>query len=120
MVAFLNAAEIDAQRLDLIDEMSAIVDVAKHQERELSDDESARIDQIQGADGKGGLLAKLDADYARKKAIENRSMEIALNRTGTGEIKVPSGKDEDSVIANIKVPARAKSTRGPERVHRRT
>ena len=111
MVAFLNAADIDEQRNELVAEITAIIETAKAEDRELSDDESARIDEIQGPDGKGGLLNKLDQDYDRKTAIENRKKEIVKNRVAAGDVPQPleAQADAGDEMTNVVVPAKAKS-----------
>ena len=102
MSCFLNAAEIDERRNELIDEASAIVEVARDEKRDLTDDETSRIDAIQGSDGKGGELGKLDADYNRVKAIEDRRAVKAAERA---QPLVVDAGGIDNPLDAIRVPA---------------
>ena len=103
---YLNIADIDQRIDELTAEAEAILDIATEQDRDLSDDESVRLDEIQGKDGKGGELASLKADRSRKQAIADRQAQKLANRIDSGLAKF-SDHDEKSIT----VPARAKSSR---------
>ena len=103
---FLNLADIDQRIDELTAEAEAILDIATEEDRDLSEDEVSRIDEIQGKDGKGGILASLRDDRSRKQAIADRQAAKIANRIDSGVAKF-SDHDEKSIT----VPARAKASR---------
>ena len=105
-MAFLNLADIDQRIEELTAEAEAILDMATEADRELSDDETERLDEIQGKDGKSGILCSLKADKTRKQAIADRQAQKLANRIDSGSVRF-SDHDEPS----FSVPARAKSSR---------
>lgn len=108
MVSFLSAAEIDEQRNELIARMEAIVETAKDAGRDLTDDEQSEIDQIQDKD-----LPEADAKFDRFSKLEARTRAKVDAKIDSGQISLPVDGDqsEDSAIASIKVPAKARANR---------
>jgi len=76
-----NVNDIRNEIQNLSAEVDAIIDVASEEQRELTEDESKRIDEIQGsADGEsGGLLKGLTENLSRLKKIESRKAAMILS-----------------------------------------
>jgi HK97 family phage major capsid protein len=76
-------------------EVEAIVAVATEESRELSQEEVARVDEIQGKDGANGLLGDLKAKLDRATKIEARAQvvlapQVEAAQVSNQEIRVPA------------------------------
>ena len=71
-----NLLQVREEIAKLSAEATAIVNVAKEESRELTTDETSRVDAILGVDDKPGLLDVLRKDEARALRIENAQREI--------------------------------------------
>ncbi len=101
---FQSAADIDEQRTELIDRMTAIVDVAKSENRDLSADEEADIDRIQAE------LPKLDSKHDRQTKVEAYSAKRAGQKAD--QLAVPQSTEETDALVNaVKLPATARKPR---------
>lgn len=108
------------------DTVQAILDVAEKDGRDLSAQEKADIDRINGRGKPGeagyikGEIAELEDELDRVERIENRQAELAQARVATGAGNInpgqghPSerelqGRDEDEPrVARIRIPAKAR------------
>ena len=88
----LDTKELQERRGDMLDEAQALSALAIEENRELTDEEAGRIDSILGQgtagdDGyRAGTIAKLDADLARARRLEE--LQAAQARQRTGEIRL--------------------------------
>ena len=89
--------------------VDAIVALAKEENRDLSAEETAEVDRIQGTDDKPGVLQKL---YADEKRAARMSQNSAARVRSIGSIEVSGSTEGNSIAASepprIKVPATAK------------
>ena len=89
--------------------VDAIVALAKEENRDLSAEETAEVDRIQGTDDKPGVLQKL---YADEKRAARMSQNSAARVRSIGSIEVGGSTAGNSIAASepprIKVPATAK------------
>ena len=105
------------------DKIDAILDVAKKDGRDLTDDERSEIDQVQGRGKEGeddhlpGRLCGLQDDLKRIEAIEQRQLDRAKERQkdrarhtqsegpDDDDKGSPRGTDSDLRAARVKIPA---------------
>ena len=109
MSAFKNAGTLDEEIVELVSECETIINRAKREDRELNAKEAARIDEIQGEDGTGGLLAAKEVEYKRLRAAENRSAQRIDEKLRDGTLKLPgtgvdpvTPSDKYSVVQDLK------------------
>lgn len=65
---------------ELCNRVDAIVDLARADKRDLSAEETAEVDRIQGSGKAGGEIAALQAQLERAEKIEARQAQIAAER----------------------------------------
>jgi HK97 family phage major capsid protein len=110
--------DIKNQIQDLSAEVDAILEVATEESRELTGDEAARIDEIQGsADGEsGGLLKGLTENLSRLKKIESRkaAMLVASDKQASaGNLPAVASAPAGSVnMQAVRVPVAAQRHAG--------
>lgn len=104
------------------DRAQAIIDVARAAKRDLSDEETAEIDKINGSGKKGeaaykaGVIDKLQAELQRAENIEARETELNALRTPVAKRIAQSGdgapndsaEEQATRVSRIKVPAQAR------------
>lgn len=94
---------------NLFDEVEAVLAVATKEQRELTKDEQARIDVINGVGDDTGELGKLKAEEARLQKVEDMRKEIAANRAAENRLFVRELNEElEPQARKIVVPATAK------------
>ena len=116
-----TSAEIREEMGRQYDKAQAIIDVARAAKRDLTDDETAEIDRINGSGNpkdagyKPGVIDKLKADLQRAENIEAREAELNATRrtvqpqTGDGGEPDPSSPEAQYArAARVKVPAQAR------------
>lgn len=114
-----TSAELREEMGRQYDRAQAIIDVARAAKRDLTDDETAEIDRINGSgdpkakDYRPGVIDKLKADLQRAENIEAREAELTASRRQvvpqTGEGGSVEANDPDAPRASrIKVPAQAR------------
>ena len=106
---YLTTAEIDEQRNTLVTEMESIVNVAKEDNRDLTEDEETRV-----ADITDNLLPKLDKQFDQRKKVEDRISQKIDAKLDSGELAIPAenkASKEVDPLASVVVPAVAKSRR---------
>jgi HK97 family phage major capsid protein len=88
-------------------EAEAIVNLAREEKRELSADETARVDNILGVGDKPGELASLRIEEARALKIENMQADILARSNPAAKAKVPGAASTRIEIANsVRRPSR--------------
>ena len=100
-----NVAELKQKRAELLAEAQAFAEVAKADNRELTAEETGRVDLILGAENKAGEVAKIDADIARAEKLEQAKAKILA-----GTQVIPAHKDAPVLggdFSNVVIPARA-------------
>ena len=103
-----KSSEIRKMIAEKAAQVQAIVELATEEKRELTAEESATIDAIQGVDGSDGEIQALETQYDRASRLEARTSEIANSLAGTlGKPK--EFEHPTSGIENIKVPAKART-----------
>ncbi len=109
----MNVKELQEQRGTLLDEAEALTVLATEENRELTAEETARIDDIIGTKERPGLAAKLDGDIQRAQRLEELTAAQAHRR---GKITLEAG-----LGPRRKIPAQAryryhdlKAFQGPE------
>lgn len=100
-----KAAEIKSQIAKLEAEVQAIVELSTEEDRELSAEEAARVDAIQGIEDQPGEIANLRKEYERSVRFENRVKDIA----GSIEFKQDPPEDTENSIKPFSIPAKAKN-----------
>lgn len=92
-----NSKQIREEIGELFDRAQAIFDVAESEKRELTAEEKAEIDAIQGSGKKGeagykpGKIDALETDLARVEKYEARQAELAASRvSGAASGRVPA------------------------------
>lgn len=99
-----KSSEIRDEITELRAEVSAIIETAETDKRELLEDEQTRVDEILN---EGGLIEKLEANLDRTLRIEASKKQQVRNALGP--------KLEEQLVQNglqpAKVPARAKASR---------
>lgn len=106
MVAFKTAADIGEEIEELSARCEAIIEIAKAEDRDLSQEEKAEIDAIQGSDGKGGIIADRIADKNRQQAIEDRTAAKVTEAKAPLQVGISDASSDLNPFANIRVPAR--------------
>lgn len=91
-----TALQVTEKIAELSDEVTAIIDVAAKEERELTDDETTRIDAIQGKGDDSGEIGKLEEERERLQKIENRRKVLAAQRGRPGT----DGASHDGALDN--------------------
>jgi HK97 family phage major capsid protein len=94
-----NSKELSKEIQALQARVQAIVAVAKEENRDLLDDESAEVDAIVGTDDKPGKIVALQSELKRAEKIE-----------ATVSTRVKKIEDAEIEAKSFKVPARAKAT----------
>lgn len=125
--ALQTSTEIQAEMVALRERAQAIAQLVASEERDLSDEEQAEVDEILGnpAENKPGKLAKLEKQLARAKQIEANQAALALERASaqSGSRNHSEGNPEpnlDGPRNRIIVPARCitgkpmKAFKGPD------
>lgn len=126
-----NSAEIREEMGRQYDKAQAIIDVARAAKRELTDEENATIDGINGSGNpkeavyKPGVIDKLKADLQRAENIEAREAELTATRhaanvnakrAGAQNTSHEDDEDEDALhaakLAKIRIPATARYQHG--------
>lgn len=85
----------------------AIFDTAKAEQRDLTADESAEVDRIQGTGDKPGEIQAIQAQIARAERFDSIKAGAAISRLG-GNLKPEEKPDDGPPQQSIKVPANAK------------
>lgn len=114
-----TSAEIREEMGRQYDRAQAIIDVARNAARDLTEDETAEIDRINGCGNptakeyKPGTIDKLKSELQRAENIEARQAELSATRAasikpqhGDGDSN-PEG-EEGTRAARVKVPAQAR------------
>lgn len=100
-----TVAQIKDELIALADKVTAIHELAKVENRDLTDAEQAEIDGINGLGDNKGKIEALKLDLERAQNLENKQKEIAALR-GSKLIKnqTPTGDQRPA----IKIPAKAR------------
>lgn len=103
--------ELREQRQALLDEADAIVSLAEETEKDLTADETARLDAIQGKGEKPGLVAALDEEIDRWAKVEARQKAAAAARAAENGRIAPQGERVEGEVnmAAVRIPAKARS-----------
>jgi len=104
-----NLKVIREQIDEELGKVDAIVALAKDENRDLTAEETAEVDRIQGTDDKPGVLQKL---YADEKRAARMSQNLAARVRSIGSFEVGSQTDSTAIATadppRVKVPATAK------------
>jgi HK97 family phage major capsid protein len=79
-----NVAELQAEIESLSNRAAAIAQLAMTEKRELSAEETAEIDRIQGAGDAQGEIGKLREQKARAQKLEQLTAEMAISKVTNG------------------------------------
>jgi len=85
----MDSKDLKAQRTALIEEMNALVDKAKTENRELTDEERADLH------GKDERIVALDDDIPTAERMEARTAELAASEPGDGKLRIKVGAEEN-------------------------
>jgi HK97 family phage major capsid protein len=107
-----NVAELQAEIESLSNRAAAIAQLAMTEKRELSADETAEIDRIQGAGDSQGEIGKLKEQKERAQKLEKLTAEMAINKVTNS----PHGS-EKSKIRVVPIAGKLKSFSGPTAEH---
>lgn len=88
-------------------QVQAIVELATSEERELTAEEKATVDAIQGIENNDGELQKLEVELERAVRIEARTSQIAASLADT--LGKPKDYEQPANIDNLRVPAKART-----------
>ena len=99
-----NLKRIGEEIADNLAKIDAILAIAKDEKRDLTPEETAEIDAIQGTADKPGILQKLQADKARAERHELIAASAAGRSIGANRI----GGDEPGMVAGVEVPKAVK------------
>lgn len=112
MNAYLTLPDIESRQDELTAELEVIFEQAKEEDRDLTDDEVGRVNEIQGEDGAGGELAKLDSRHVMIKA-KNERIAQKLKDRGKPIIERSEHSDQpgEDPLNRVVVPARARASR---------
>jgi len=113
-----TVAELKQKRAELLAEAQAFADVAKADNRELTAEETGRVDNILGTDNKAGEVAKLDADIARAEKLEQAKAKILAGANVTRHAEATPVVAGD--FSNIVIPARAHRVANSRKVFKGT
>lgn len=94
------------ERDKLVAEAEAMTILATEEGRELSAEETSRIDEILGKDGKPGLVAKKDEEIARAEKLE-KLMQDSIARQATEQNRFV-GDESEKPQSKLVLPASAK------------
>jgi HK97 family phage major capsid protein len=95
-----NLKRINEEIADCIAKIDAIMAIAKEENRDITAEEAAEIDAIQGTADKPGMLQKLQADKARAE----RSDAIKAANIGRSIGGIQVGGDEPGMVSGVEVP----------------
>lgn len=101
-----SAKQLKEEIENLCDRVQAIVKLAEVENRNLSGDEAAEIDLIQGSGDSTGQIQALQAELARREKADAIQAQLAAEK---GSKKIENLEQKDAPKA-IKVPAKARST----------
>lgn len=101
-----SAKQLKEEIENLCDRVQAIVKLAEIENRNLSSDEAAEIDLIQGSGDSTGQIQALQAELARREKADAIQAQIAAEK---GSKKIENLEQKDAPKA-IKVPAKARAT----------
>lgn len=106
---FKTVAQLREEIASLFDRAQAILNLAEEENRELTAEEAAEIDRI---NGEGGEIEKLKAALHRQERIEARQAELAAVRTGATSNRVMpqsgNAQIDAPVSERIVIPARCR------------
>lgn len=85
----------------------AIFETAKAEQRDLTADESAEVDRIQGTGDRPGEIQAIQAQIARAERFDSIKAGAAISRLG-GNVRLEEKPDDGPPQQLIKVPANAK------------
>ena len=100
---FKNLSDYQSELAEITAKMTALVEVAKDESRELSDEEAAEVDALEAS------IPALEAKIERAKKIAARTEELLKhkeNEIANGDIPAGDGVPSNQIV----VPARAKSS----------
>jgi HK97 family phage major capsid protein len=97
-----TVAELKAEIVSLADQVVAITEIAKQENREYTAEEKAEIDAINGTEGKPGKIDALQADLERASILDQKRREIANLRFNENRV-------DNGFTSTVKVPAKAKA-----------
>jgi HK97 family phage major capsid protein len=100
----MNSLKLKEQLGGLLDEATAISNLAAKDDRELHAEEQARIEAIVGTDGNGGEVARIKARIAQAEAIEAEIRNVAASRVQPVRVEQSASPVASSGII---IPARA-------------
>ena len=103
-----KSSEIRKMIAEQAAKVQAIVELATEEKRELTTEEAATVDAIQGVDGKDGEIQNLETQYDRAVRFEARVTQIANGMADS--LGNPKPYEQSSPnIDNLKVPAKART-----------
>jgi HK97 family phage major capsid protein len=108
-----NISEIKNQINELGAEVDAIVAVATEENRELTAEETARVDEIQGAAGSdnGGMLEQLGTELTRMQKIEDRkaaALAVTDRTSAAGSLPAVAASPAGEInLSAVRVPVKS-------------
>jgi len=110
-----TVAELQNEIEQLRVKAAAITQIAKDEKRDLTKDETAEIDRIQGAGDSEGLIGQVSEQLARAQKLEKTIADLAINKVVNMPNRSTEGHTPD--IRVRPVAGRLKAFKGPNAEH---